>query len=172
MVVVVVVVVVGKEILMQTKTNTNNNNNDNNNNNNSPGRRPNGVYDRFPLGGFALLYGSLLGSPPDGLLSVQRISVSDPPGEGFLATQKIIKKLTTQFSVCWATFFDFRQFFDEFGAILGQFWYPLGLIFRCFLGIPVLLCFFSHFATKFKKMKKVKSAQNIAPVHRIRVSPG
>ena len=31
---------------------------------NSPGRRPNGVYDRFPLGGFTLLYGSLLGSHP------------------------------------------------------------------------------------------------------------
>ena len=95
-----------------------------------------------------------------------------PSGTSFLATQKIIKKLTPQFSVFWAFLFDLRQFFDEFGAILGQFWYPLGLIFRCFLGIPVLPCFFSYFATNFKKMKNVKSAQNIAPVHRIRVSPG
>ena len=30
---------------------------------NSPGQRPNGVYDRFPLGGFTLLHGSLLGPP-------------------------------------------------------------------------------------------------------------
>ena len=90
---------------------------------------------------------------PDGFSAVQGKLVSDPPGEGFLATQKIIKKMTTQFSVFWATFFDFRQFFDEFGAILGQFWYPLGLIFRCFFGIPVLLCFFGN-VTNFKKQKK------------------
>ena len=47
---------------------------------NAPGRRPNGVYDRFPLGGFTLLYGSLLGSsPPPRNFGSRGSSGSDQP---------------------------------------------------------------------------------------------
>ena len=55
---------------------------------------------------------------------------------------------------------------------MGQFWDPMGLIFRCFSWIPILPCFLVNFVTNFKKTKKVKSAQNTAPVHRFRGSPG
>ena len=55
---------------------------------------------------------------------------------------------------------------------MGQFWDPMGLIFRCFSWIPILPCFLVNFVTNLKKTKKVKSAQNTAPVHRFRGSPG
>ena len=115
---------------------------------NSPGRRPNGVYDRFPLGGFTLLYGSLLGSPPPtdfwqykgNPCQTLREKVFWPP-------KKSLKKLTPQFSVLgvifsisdsfsmnsepfwinsgtpWASFFDVfwgYQFCYVFSAILQQ----------------------------------------------------
>ena len=56
---------------------------------------------------FATSFEAGCNTPPDGFLAVQGISVSDPPGEGFLATQKIIKKLTPQFSSFLGMFFDF-----------------------------------------------------------------
>ena len=74
---------------------------------NSPGRRPNGVYDRFPLGGFTLLYGSLLGSPPRRNFDSTKDFGVRPSGRSFLATQKIIKKSAPQFSYFWGIFFRF-----------------------------------------------------------------
>ena len=77
----------------------------------SPGRRPNGVYDRFPLGGFTLLYGSLLGSPPpDGISTVQGISVSDPPEEVFWPPKKSSKNRPLNFHIFWVFFSIFMIF--------------------------------------------------------------
>ena len=62
--------------------------------------------------------------------------------------------------------------FHVFKQLLGSFWDPLGIIFRCCFWTPVLLCFFRKIFTNFRKMENVKSAQNHAPVHGFEGSPG
>ena len=59
-----------------------------------------------------------------------------------------------------------RRFFLDFRG-LGP---PPGLIFELFLRHAFFARFFGYFWQKIAKMKKVKTAQNTAPVHRIWLS--
>ena len=123
---------------------------------NSPGRRPNGVYDRFPLGGFTLLYGSLLGSspPPRNFDSTKDFGVR-PSGRSFLATQKIIKKSAPQFSyflrICFSVFVIFPINSEPFCVNSGT---PWASFFDVFLGYRFWRVFWSILSQISKKNKK------------------
>ena len=81
-------------------------------------------------------------------------------------------KNTSSIFMLWAQFSIFSVFvpsiFSNFGSILGA----LGLHFSMFFEIPVLLSFLYHIFINFRKTEKVKSAQNTAPVHGFKASPG
>ena len=89
----------------------------------------------------------------------------------FAVCQKSSKKHILNFQVLGAIFNIFCIFpsvFSNFGNILGA----LGLHFSMFFEIPVLLSFLHHIFIKFRKLEKLKSAQNTAPVNGFKASPG
>ena len=120
---------------------------------NSPGRRPNGVYDRFPLGGFTLLYGSLLGSspPPDGISTVQRISVSDPSEEAFWPHKKSSNNRPLNFHIFWV----FLSVFVIFPVNSEPFWVNSGTPWASFFDVFWGYHFCSVFSAILQQISKI-----------------
>ena len=142
-------------------------------NHNSPGRRPNGVYDRFPLGGFTLLYGSLLGSPPpsDGISGL-----GDQMDQTVISSPKNTFFEFLTFVNFWSTFgtpnrIDIFQFWIDFrtlpcpiSSILGSQRGPGEVLFGYVLGPFFLDRILDRFVlkkTKNEKMEKWLSIRKI-----------
>ena len=133
---------------------------------NSPGRRPNGVYDRFPLGGFTLLYGSLLGSPPPDGIS----GLGDQMDQTVISSPKNTFFEFLTFVNFWSTFgtpnrIDIFQFWIDFrtlpcpiSSILGSQRGPGEVNFGYFLGPFFWTVFWIDLPSKKQKMKKWKSS--------------